>query len=132
MNPIKAIGIAIGGVVVGIIVVVMGIIAIFLFAILGALIGAITGFILSHTPILGDMVRQGFTSVLEVENPDLVSIGAMLGFIAGFFKNWNSGGHECHTKEEKDDECCTEDWDKNIDIPEVHIDVKPTKKKKKK
>lgn len=131
MNPIKAVGMAIGGVVIGIVVVVMGIIAIFLFAILGALIGAITGFILSYTPWLGDMVRQGFTSVLEVQNPDLVAIGAMLGFIAGFFKNWNGGGghHECHEKKEK--EPCCDEWGPE-DIPEVHIDVKPKAKKKKK
>lgn len=129
MNPIKAIGIAVGGVVVGIIVVIMGILGIFLFAILGALIGAITGFILSYTPILGDLVREGFTSVLEVQDPDLVAIGAMLGFIAGFFKNWSSGGghHEHHEKKEP---CCEEDWSSE-DIPEVHIDVKPSKKKKK-
>lgn len=129
MNPIKAIGIAIGGVVIGIIVVVMGIFGIFLFAILGALIGAITGLILSYTPILGDLVKEGFTAVLEVQNPDLVTIGAMLGFIAGFFKNWSSGGgnHECHEK--KKDPCCEDEWSSE-DIPEVHIDVKPRKKKK--
>jgi hypothetical protein len=65
-----------------------------------------------------------------VQNPDLVSIGAMLGFIAGFFKNWSGGGnHECHEKK-KDEPCCAEDWSAE-DIPEVHIDVKPPKKKKK-
>lgn len=128
MNPIKAIGMAIGGVVIGIVVVVIGIIGIFLFAILGALIGAITGFILSYTPILGDMVKEGFTSVLEVQNPDLVAIGAMLGFIAGFFKNWSSGGHH-DWHEKKKEPCCDEEWSPE-DIPEVHIDVKPAKKKK--
>lgn len=129
MNPIKAVGMAIGGVVIGIVVVVFGIIAIFLFAILGALIGAITGFILSNTPWLGDVVRQGFTSVLEVQNPDLVAIGAMLGFIAGFFKNWSGGGnHECHMEKKEKDPCG--EWSPE-DIPEVHIDVKPKAKKKK-
>lgn len=129
MNPIKAIGMAIGGVVIGVIVVVVGIIGIFLFAILGALVGAITGFILSYTPILGDLVREGFTAVLEVQNPDLVAIGAMLGFIAGFFKNWSGGNHhEYHEK--KDEKDCSDEWSPE-DIPEVHIDVKPAKKKKK-
>jgi hypothetical protein len=129
MNPIKAIGIAVGGVVIGIIVIMMGILGIFLFAILGALIGAITGFILTYTPVLGDLVRQGFTSVLEVENPDLVAIGAMLGFIAGFFKNWSGGGHQ-DWHEKKKEPPCDEEWSPE-DIPEVHIDVKPPKKKKK-
>ncbi len=127
MNPIKAIGMAIGGVVIGIMVVVVGIIGIFLFAILGALIGAITGFILSYTPILGDLVREGFTAVLEVQNPDLVSIGAMLGFIAGFFKNWSGGTHHESHEDKKESPC--DDWSSE-DIPEVHIDVKPRKKKK--
>jgi len=75
MNPIKAVGMAIGGLFIGLFVVILGIVGIFLFAILGALIGAITGWILSYTPILGDAVREGFTSVFEVQNPDLVSTG---------------------------------------------------------
>ncbi len=74
--------------VVGLVAVLIGIFAIFLFAIIGALMGAITGWILSYTPILGQAVKQGFTSVFNIQSPDLVSIGAMLGFIAGFFKNW--------------------------------------------
>jgi len=74
----------------GILGIIFLIIGIFLFAILGALIGAITGWILSITPILGEMVTAGFASI-GVENPDLVALGAMLGFIAGFFKNW---GHK--------------------------------------
>ena len=70
----------------GIVAVIIGIVAVFLFAIFGALMGAITGFILEIAPILGPLVKQGFASV-GVSNPSLVAIGAMLGFIAGFFKS---------------------------------------------
>jgi hypothetical protein len=76
---------------VGLVAVLIGILAIFIFAIIGALMGAITGWILGLTPVLGEAVKQGFTSVFNVQSPDLVAIGAMLGFIAGFFKGW--GGH---------------------------------------
>ncbi len=79
---------------VGLVAVMVGIFAIFLFAIFGALMGAITGWILGYTPILGPAVRQGFTSLFNVQSPDLVAIGAMLGFIAGFFKNWGGGWHK--------------------------------------
>ncbi len=79
---------------VGLVAVLIGILAIFLFAIIGALMGAITGWILGYTPILGPAVKEGFTSVLNVQSPDLVAIGAMLGFIAGFFKNWGGGWHK--------------------------------------
>lgn len=85
----REVGSFIGGIFVGVIAVIFGIIAIFLFAIIGALMGAITGWILQYTPVLGDAVRNGFTAIFEVESPDLVSIGAMLGFIAGFFKQWS-------------------------------------------
>jgi hypothetical protein len=80
------------GMVTGFMIVVVGIIGIFLFAILGALMGAIAGWIVGMTPLLGDAVRSGFTSIFDVAEPDLVQIGAMLGFIAGFFKNWGSHG----------------------------------------
>ncbi|MBN2478063.1 hypothetical protein JXB01_02115 [Candidatus Micrarchaeota archaeon] len=85
---------AVKGAVIGIIAVFVGIIGVFLFAIFGSLIGAITGWILSITPVLGEAVRNGFTSVFEIESPNLVEIGAMLGFIAGFFKQW--GGHKSY------------------------------------
>ncbi len=135
MDIVKGVGMAVGGLVIGFVVVILGIVGIFLFAIFGALIGAITGWILSNTPILGDLVRTGFTSVLEVESPDLVAIGAMLGFIAGFFKNWEHK-QECkhHCKHEKMENCCegmSEKFEKMEDIPEVHIDIKPKGKKKK-
>ena len=129
MDVLKAAGMAIGGLFVGLIVVLFGIIGIFLFAIFGALIGAITGWILSNTPILGEAVKSGFTSVFEIESPDLVAIGAMLGFIAGFFKNWDSKNDGKEKWNEKKDwkERCEE-----VDIPEIHIDVEPKKKSRKK
>jgi hypothetical protein len=70
----------------GAFVVLVGIIAIFFFAIIGALMGAVTGFILKLVPFLGPLVEYGFVQI-GVQNPDLTSIGAMLGFIAGFFKS---------------------------------------------
>jgi hypothetical protein len=75
----------------GLSMVLVGLVAIFLFAIIGALMGAVGGFIVQITPWLGDTVKAGFSSIFEVESPDLVAIGAMLGFIAGFFRQW---GHE--------------------------------------
>lgn len=71
----------------------MGIVAIFLFAILGAFVGAITGFIIENIPTLGPLVRQGFLLIFNITNPKLTAIGAMLGFVAGFFKS-NLHAHE--------------------------------------
>ena len=85
--PKKGMGI-LSGIGAGVVVLAIGLVALFLFAILGALIGAITGWILGYTPMLGPAVRDGFASVFGVESPNLVAIGAMLGFIAGFFKQW--------------------------------------------
>ncbi len=76
---------------VGLVAVIFGIIGIFLFAIIGALMGAVAGFLVQLTPWLGDTVKAGFSSIFEVESPDLVAIGAMLGFIAGFFRQWGHG-----------------------------------------
>ena len=64
---------------------IIGILAIFVFASLGALMGAVTGWIVSVIPVLGALVKQGFEQV-GILYPDLTAIGAMLGFIAGFFK----------------------------------------------
>ncbi len=72
--------------IVGAFVVVVGIIAIFFFAIIGALMGAITGYILHLVPYLGSLVENGLMQI-GIRNPDLPSIGAALGFIAGFFKS---------------------------------------------
>jgi hypothetical protein len=71
----------------------MGIFAIFLFAILGALVGSITGFILENIPTLGPLIQEGFILIFGIENAKLTAIGAMLGFIAGFFKS-NIHAHE--------------------------------------
>ncbi len=74
--------------VIGAVVVLVGILAIFFFATFGAIMGAITGFILMHVPYLGPLVENGFL-MIGIANPDLTSIGAMLGFVAGFFKSAN-------------------------------------------
>ena len=126
----KMIVTGIGGIVLGILAVLVGIIAIFIFATIGAIVGAVTGWIVGHTPILGDLVRTGFSSIFEVESPDLVAIGAMIGFIAGFFKNWD---HK-HDSGKWSDWCGShkEKWPSEMDIPEVHIDVKPKRKRTKK
>ena len=130
MDFIKAAGMAIGGLFIGLIVVLFGIIAMFLFAIFGALIGAITGWILSYTPILGEAVKSGFTSVFGVESPDLVAIGAMFGFIAGFFKQWDhKDGWE---GKQKWPEKKAEEWCENMEVPEVHIDIEPKSKRSRK
>ncbi|MBU0586295.1 hypothetical protein KJ780_02185 [Candidatus Micrarchaeota archaeon] len=91
MDWLKGIGIGVMAAVGGFVVVMLGILALFIFAIFGALMGAITGFILQIVPILGPLVKQGFM-ILGIENPDLVAIGAALGFVAGFFKNSFTGG----------------------------------------
>lgn len=102
----KYIAAGVGGFVVGVLAVIFGIFAIFLFAIIGALIGAITGWILQMTPVLGPAVKSGFSSIFGITDPDLVSIGAMLGFIAGFFKHGHGGGGG-----KNDWECCSDDKD---------------------
>ncbi|MEM3399729.1 MAG: hypothetical protein QXP42_02770 [Candidatus Micrarchaeia archaeon] len=75
-----------GTILFGILAVLVSILAILLFAIIGALIGAVTGYILQHVPILGPLVIKGF-ELIGVQNPDLAAIGAMLGFVGGFFKS---------------------------------------------
>ncbi len=85
----NGIWIAITAAVIGAITVFIGIFAIFFFAILGALVGAVTGWIVSMTPILGNLVTDGFMGI-GLKDVNLVALGAMLGFVAGFFKqnNW--------------------------------------------
>ena len=85
--PIAAI---FGGVLVGTVAVLIGILAILVFASLGALVGAITGFIVGIIPILGPLVVRGFDMV-GIHNADLTAIGAMLGFVAGFFRTAMGG-----------------------------------------
>lgn len=77
---------AIVAAIIGAFVVIVGIVAIFFFAIIGALMGAITGYILHLVPVLGPLVENGLVQ-LGIKNPDLTSIGAAIGFIAGFFKS---------------------------------------------
>lgn len=91
---LNGIWIAITAAVIGAITVFIGIFAIFFFAILGALIGAVTGWIVSMTPILGTAVTEGFMSI-GVKDPSLVALGAMIGFVAGFFKQNNPGKCNC-------------------------------------
>jgi hypothetical protein len=88
---------SIGGIIIGVVAAIFGILAIFLFATIGAVMGAITGYILSIVPILGLMVENGFTAIFQIENPNMAEIGAMLGFIGGFFKSSNS--HNCEHKD---------------------------------
>ncbi|MFA5077670.1 MAG: hypothetical protein WC488_04555 [Candidatus Micrarchaeia archaeon] len=90
---LKAVGAGVLAAIAGVFVAMVGILAIFIFAILGAVMGAIGGWIVSIAPIIGPLVKEGFMA-FGVANPNLVAIGAMLGFIAGFFKS-NFGGHKC-------------------------------------
>lgn len=78
----------------GIAVVFVGILAIFVFAIFGALVGAVTGWLVSIAPVIGPAVTDGFMQI-GIKEPNLVALGAMLGFIAGFFKNHGSGDKNC-------------------------------------
>lgn len=88
-NAFKAIGVATVASFVGLFAILLGIFAIIVFATLGAIMGAITGLIVQHVPILNALVINGFVQLLGIQNPDLISIGAMLGFVGGFFKSNN-------------------------------------------
>jgi hypothetical protein len=57
--------------------------AVFLYVILGTAIGAFTGWVLGLT-LFGWWVRLGFEQ-LGIMVTDLTTLGATLGFIAGFF-----------------------------------------------
>ncbi len=59
---------------------------IFISVILGTLIGAFVGWVIEYTPFLGEWVKAGFTS-FGFKNVDLVQVGAMLGFVCGFFSS---------------------------------------------
>jgi hypothetical protein len=85
----KAIGVATVASFVGIFALLLGVLGIFIFATIGAIIGALTGFIVQYVPILNELVITGFIQVLGIESPNLVAIGAMLGFVGGFFKSNN-------------------------------------------
>jgi hypothetical protein len=94
MSLFNGISMAATAAIFGFVAAIIGIIAIFFFAILGALVGAVTGWLVSLTPIIGSAVTEGFMSV-GVKDPNLVSLGAMIGFIAGFFKQ-NVGKCNCN------------------------------------
>ena len=68
-----------------IIVVLFTAVMLFITSIAGALIGAFCGLVLGYIPFLGDWIKMGFAS-FGFKNVDLVQVGAMLGFIGGFFK----------------------------------------------
>lgn len=91
----KAVGMGVMASLIGIFAVIVGILAIFFFAIIGALIGAATGFILQYVPVLGSLVIHGF-ELVGIQNPDLVALGAMLGFVGGFFKG-SCSHQQCST-----------------------------------
>ncbi|MFA5108602.1 MAG: hypothetical protein WC492_03675 [Candidatus Micrarchaeia archaeon] len=85
----KGIGLGIVGAVVGIAAGIVGILAILLLASFGAIMGAIVGFVVSAIPVLGPLVKEGFMS-FGIVDPNLVAIGAAVGFVAGFFKGNSS------------------------------------------
>ena len=73
----------------GLTVVFVGIIAgilLFVAVVLGTILGAFTGWILSLT-FLGDWIISGFKAFGVNSEGKLVVIGAMLGFLSGFFKS---------------------------------------------
>jgi hypothetical protein len=93
-NPLSAFGIGLLAGLAGIAFVLVGIVAVFVYAIFGALIGAITGWLVNIAPVLGPAVTNGFIQI-GIKQPDLVALGAMLGFIAGFFKNHGFDKKDC-------------------------------------
>ena len=60
----------------------------FVFAIISALFGAFAGWVLSMT-FLGPMIQSSLES-LGAKSPNLVEIGALLGFVSSFFRNYTS------------------------------------------
>lgn len=88
-NVFKAVGMATMASFVGLFALLLGVFGIIIFATIGAVMGAITGFIVQYVPILNEFVILGFVQVLGIESPNLVAIGAMLGFVGGFFKSNN-------------------------------------------
>lgn len=58
-----------------------------LLPLLGVLFGALVGFVISVVPFAAVWVVHGLGLLGVVVNPsDLVSLGATLGFVGGFFK----------------------------------------------
>lgn len=67
---------------------VLGIFLLFFACIFGALVGAFSGWLLSLTP-LGGMVVAGF-GFFGVKVDSIVSLGAAIGFVSGFFSHYSS------------------------------------------
>jgi polyferredoxin len=72
-------------IVVGIVIVVITAILLFVSALLGTAFGAFAGWVLSLT-FLGDLIIGGFKVFGLDAAGKLVMIGALFGFVAGFFK----------------------------------------------
>jgi len=76
----------IAGSVVGLGVICIAAIALFIGLVLGAFLGALSGWFLSLTP-LGNWIIEGFKVFGLDATGKLVDIGAMLGFVSGYFKH---------------------------------------------
>ena len=61
----------------------------FAVAVAGAVIGAVVGFLVSVCPFIGGWVVSGFAA-FGITDVSLVSLGAMFGFIGGFFRSYMS------------------------------------------
>ena len=58
---------------------------------LGAAVGAFTGWVLMYVPYLGEWVVSGMRTLgVYMKLDDLVSLGAALGFVGGFFRSVNN------------------------------------------
>lgn len=75
-------------VIAAIITIVIAVGLVFLMSIGGAIFGAVGGWFISMIPYVGDWVVNGFAT-FGIENVNLVHVGAMLGFVGGFFKSYN-------------------------------------------
>jgi hypothetical protein len=61
--------------------------SIMFFVLLGPAVGALAGYIIGHVPYVDMWVLNGLRLVgLNITAPDLVPLGAALGFVGGFFK----------------------------------------------
>jgi len=61
------------------------IVLLFVYVVAGTAIGALTGWVVSWTP-LGKMVVKGLEILNLHAEGGLMAIGAMLGFVTGFFR----------------------------------------------
>lgn len=66
----------------------------FIVPLLGVLFGALIGFVVSCVPFAAAWVIHGLGLLgVNVSPSDLVSLGATLGFVGGFFKSVNSNSN---------------------------------------